>query len=329
MRVANLWIVLSLAGAVGACSSGGKSGTAVGAGHAAPAATGAAATVGPASAEEVAAQGRGDVDCPAPASTSPIDAHAPVDDVLGVRPGMSYEEATRVVLCSHPLLVATPVVNRGFEIQTYGQTVHQGFTARFAEARVEKTSRQIMQEMQDEAMGRGMNRVVRDMHPGQSKWFVGTMGMPGQERVINAAREEWFAEGHNPTIDSVVQALIGKYGAPAKRQDQAAIRQLTWIYDPRGRPVTETSPLFNQCQGSADPDGPLNVSANCGVIVSAMVHGLASNPDLGEYLQVGVVDQAGSYAALDATTQGLQAVENQRRAKQLQNASKNAPAPQL
>lgn len=328
MRTVNLWVILVLTGVVGACSSG-HPGAAANAGASRPPAGNAVAGTGSASAEDVAAQARGDVECPAPASTPAPDPHAPVDDVLAVRPGMSYEEAMRAVLCSNPLMVATPVVNRGFEIQTYGQTVRQGFTARFAEAHVQKTSKQIVQEMQDEAMARGMNRVVHDMHPGQSKWFVGTMGMPGQERVIDVAREEWFDDGHNPTVDSVVQALIGKYGSPSRRQDDGGIHQLTWIHDPLGRAVTETSPLFNQCQGSADPDGPLNLSANCGVIVSAMVHGQTSNPDLGEYLQVGVVDQANGYTALNATTQGLQAMEDQRRAKQVQDASENAQAPQL
>jgi hypothetical protein len=284
-----------------------------------------------ASTTEVAAHMRGDVHCPADLPSAPQG--TPVDDVVGVRPGLTYEQAANAVMCSNPLLVVTPDTGRGFDIQTYGQTVRQGFSARFAEARVPKTGRQIVQEMQRDAMDRGMNAVREDMQPGQSKWFVTTMGMPGQEKVIAAAREQWFDAGRNPTIDSVTQSLIDKYGPPTQKRDssgyQTGYRGLRWAYDPRGRLITETSPLFNRCNGIADPDSGMNLSADCGVVVMANVIRLGSNPDLARFLQVGVVDQAGGYNALTATKQGLQAMDAQRRARQVKDASKNADAVKL
>jgi hypothetical protein len=183
--------------------------------------------------------------------------------------------------------------------------------------------------MEREATARGLNEVRHDMKPGQAKWFVSTMGMPGQEKVIGVAREEWFDEGRNPTIDSVQQALVGKYGAPSKTGGSNTYRQLMWIFDPRGRPVTETSPLYNQCSGIADPDGSMNLSPDCGVVVEAYLYGLRDNPALAQRMQVGVVDQAGGYAAVSATEQGLAALDAQRRAKQVQEAGKNAQAPSL
>ncbi|TAL84716.1 MAG: hypothetical protein EPN69_07870 [Rhodanobacter sp.] len=116
----------------------------------------AAAATGNASAAQIAAQARGDVDCPAAVKTSNPPG-TPVDDVVGVRPGMTYQEAANVVMCSNPLLVVTPETGRGFQIQTYGQTIRQGFSARFAEPRVHKTGRQIVQEMERDAMDHGMN----------------------------------------------------------------------------------------------------------------------------------------------------------------------------
>ena len=85
-----------------------------------------------ASAEDVAEEARGRVKCPAKVSRSDRAAGAPVDDVVGVRPGMTYEEAANVVMCSHDLLVVTPARSRGFRLQTYGQEVRQGFDAAFA-----------------------------------------------------------------------------------------------------------------------------------------------------------------------------------------------------
>jgi hypothetical protein len=283
-----------------------------------------------ATAEEVAQEARGRIKCPAKIKSATRDATLPIDDVVGVSPGMTYEEAENVVLCTHDLLVVQADTSRRFNIETYGQTIRQGFSARFAEPRVQKTSKQIMEEMQDRAMARGSNRLEQDMKPGQSKWYVGTMGMPGEERVINAAREEWFAEGRNPPIASVVQALIDKYGKPTKRNEAGEPRySITWAYDSFGRLVTETSPLFNQCSGSASPDGGVNLSPDCGIVVSANIFSLRDNPELARFMQVGVVDQAGGYERVTATEQRLRETENARRAEQVEDAAKNAGAPTL
>ena len=108
---------------------------------------------GNATAEQVAAAARGDVSCPADATPAPSG--APVDDIVGVRPGMTYEQAANAVMCSSPLLVVQPETGRGFDMQTYGQTIRQGFSARFAQPRVQKTGRQLAQEMERAAMERG------------------------------------------------------------------------------------------------------------------------------------------------------------------------------
>ncbi|TAL84717.1 MAG: hypothetical protein EPN69_07865 [Rhodanobacter sp.] len=79
----------------------------------------------------------------------------------------------------------------------------------------------------------------------------------------------------------------------------------------------------------SDPDDGMSLSAHCGVIVEAMIQPLRSNPALAQYLQVGVVDEAGGYQALTDTKQALQAMDAARRAKQVQEASKTAQAPQL
>jgi len=296
-----------------------------------PSASGKTATpaAGSASAEEVAEEARGKLRCPAKIKMPARANAAPVDDVVGVRPGMSYDEATNVVLCTHDLLVAQPDTSRRFNINTYGQTLRQGFSARFAEPRVQRTSKQIMEDMQRDFMARSNNAVRQDMKPGQSKWYVSTMGTPGEERVIAVAREEWFEEGSNPTLDSVEQALLQKYGTPTRSTPTGQGKQLTWAYDPFGRPITETSSLYNKCHGSADPDGGTNFSPDCGIVVAAQVQALRENPGLSQFLQVGVIDQANGYEAITGTEQALQQLDEQRKAQELEAASKNAKKPKL
>lgn len=288
-----------------------------------------AAKSGNAAAAEVAAEARGKVRCPAKVAARP--AGTPVDDVVGVRPGLTHDEAVNVVLCSHELLVvADASSSRNFRIQTHGQPLRQGFTASFAKDRVQRTSQQIMQDLQDSAMARSSNRRVQDVAPGEAKWYVATMGMPGEERVISAAREEWFAEGAWPTVQSVEQALVGKYGPPTQRNElRNAGAELRWAHDLRQRPILESSPLFNQCRAQADPDAGNSFSPDCGLVVTARIQARRDNPALAEALQVSVIDQAGGYAAITATEQGLQQQENQRRAREVEDAARNAGGPTL
>ena len=262
----------------------------------------------------MAAEARSALTCPPRITSEPRAADAPVDDVVGVRRiGLRYDEAASIVLCSNELLVVTPASDRGFRIHTSGDAVRQGFSARFAEPRVEKSAQEIVAEMQDEMSARAMNRRVEDVAPGQAKWFVGTMGLPDEERVINVAREEWFPEGRNPTMDAVEKALVEKYGEPTKRGGYNDERQLVWAYDPlvvHHRDVAAVRSLRGQ-RGS----GPrLQLLAR----LRDRGHGRAraaqgqSGLDA-RVLQVGVVDQAGGSAAIESTEQTLRERKEQRR----------------
>ncbi|HET9862831.1 MAG TPA: hypothetical protein VFP37_05270 [Steroidobacteraceae bacterium] len=284
---------------------------------------------GEATAEQVAEEARGDVACPADVDTPPRAANAPVDDVVGVRPGLTFEEAANVVMCTGDLLVVVPDTSARFNIQTYGATLRQGFSARFAEPRVVKDSRDYMREMSEDFAARSGNAVREDMKPGQAKWYVSTMGMPGAERVIAAAREEWFAEGRNPTMQGVADALVKKYGEPTRRHVMPQQIMLTWVHDPQGRFVPETSPMAMRCTPMSDPDGGTNFSPDCGIVVAARVDPTRENPALARSMSVGVVDQAGGYELITQTEQTLQSGEMQRRQQEVEHAARNADQPQL
>jgi hypothetical protein len=284
---------------------------------------------GGATAEQVAKEARADLRCPAKVTLAPRAADAPVDDVLGVRPGMAHDEAVNVVLCTQDLLVLQLDASRGFNLKTQGQKLRHGFGARFAAPRVEWTAKRAQAESLDQMLARSGNAARDDMKPGQTRWYVGTMGLPGQERVINAAREERFADGANPTIAVVEQALLKKYGPATKQQNNNGQRHITWSYDLTGRLVTPGAPLFNRCSGNASPNGGVSLSPDCGTVVTAIVAPLRDNPDLALSMQVGVVDQAGGYQLITATEQALAQADQQRRAKETANATKNAAAPKL
>ena len=219
--------------------------------------------------------------------------------------------------------------SRGFQIQSYGQKLRQGFTARSAKPRDEtpKSSQDYLSEMSEAAANRSGNAVVPDMAPGEVKWYVGTLGLPGADRVIDVAREEWFEAGRNPTLDSVQQALVAKYGRPSRAGDGGTQRQLQWSFDPAGQQLEDNA--IGECIGGSSPDGGFSVTPDCGLVVEARIFALQDNPVLAEYFQVGVVDQAGAYRRLEALKAALEQAEQSRRAQQVHDAAKNAAVPQL
>lgn len=282
-----------------------------------------------ATAAEVAAEARGKLKCPVKSKLAPRAANAPVDDIVGVRPGMGHDEAAATVLCTHDLLVVTEDARGRFQINTYGEKLRQGFGARFAEPRVhvQKTARDYARDLQY----RDHNRAAAQIPPGTARWYVGTMGVPGEERVVHAAREEGYEEGRNPTIASVVEALVGKYGPLTERAGQqgSGEQNLTWANDPFGRRITETSPLFRQCNAIAHFGAALSFSPDCGIVVAARIVPVRENPALAGILQVVVVDQAGAYEALQKTEQWFAQQDAARRAKEVEAAGRNAGAPTL
>jgi len=273
------------------------------------------------SAAEVAAQAREGLRCPAP--VPPREGQRPVHDVLGVSPGMGLELARQTVLCSDERLVATSADSRGFRIKTFGQKLSLGFSAQPAQAKVHRTGREIVQDMQDRATARGLNSARPDLQPGQAKWYVSTVGLAGQERVLTVAREEWFAAERLPTVSSVEQALVAKYGAPTVRGAGNGVTHLGWSYDPADRPVKLG------CNATANPEGASNLSSDCGIAVAAELHAPPDNPGLARMMRVGTVDQARAMALLEATEQSLQQADAQRRARELEQAGKGAPPPKL
>lgn len=282
-----------------------------------------------ATAAEIAKEARGKLRCPARPKSAPRAANAPVDDIVGVRPGMSYDDAVNVVLCSHELLIVDNSPRGGFKINTYGQTLRQGFGAVFAEDRINKTSKEIMAEMQNNAMARSMNKRAADMLGGTSRWYVTTMGLPNEERVIAASRIEAYVDGKAPSISGVAAALEDKYGPPMRKREDAQGWFLDWAYDLRDRPVTETSPMYYGCSAPSRPESGVNLSPDCGLALSAVIRPKRDNPLIAHTLEIGVVHQAQGYDLLMATEQQLERAEQERRAAELDAATKNADKPTM
>lgn len=287
-----------------------------------------AAPPGAASAEQVAKEMRGNVKCPANVAAAQ-PAGAPVDDVTGVRPGMPWDEAANLVMCDNPLMVVTENTFRKYNINTFGQHIRQGFDGKFAEPRVVRNPQQTVANMMNQAMERENNAYATPLPIGQSRYFVSTTGLPGQEQVLTVAREESFAEGKQPTVDSLKQALIAKYGEPSQENDSGANTILYWEYDPSGAKITKGSPRLGTCRIDVGSDAATSLSTGCGVTVGAGIQGVSSNPGLAHSLAVTSQNGAQAMAALKSTEDALKLAADARKAKELNDASKNAGTPKL
>ena len=317
LRLTLAWAMLSMA----ACGSKSGSNATMGTAKSSPA--------GAASAEQVAKENRGNVKCPANVSTAEA-AGAPVDDVTGVRPGMSRDEAANLVLCDSPLMVVTENTSRGYNINTYGQHIRQGFDGKFAEVRVVRDPGRTVSDMMIDTLNREGNAPAAALPPGQSRYFVSTIGLPGLERVLTVAREEAFAEGKQPTVDSLKKALIAKYGEPSQENDGGAnSTTLYWEYDPSGARITKGSPRLGICQIDVGPGAATSLSTGCGVTVGARIEGARSNPGLAHSLAVSSQNGAQGMAALKSTEDALKLAADARKAKELNDASKHASTPKL
>jgi hypothetical protein len=281
------------------------------------------APTGEASAGQVAKEMRGNVKCPAKES-NPRPAGAAVDDVVGVRPGMGWNEAATFVMCDNPMIVVTENTGRNYDIQTYGQKLRQGFDGKWAEARVAKTSRDYLREMSDAAARRSGNAAAEPLPGGQSRFYVSTMGLPGQEQVISVAREEAYADGKQPTIESLTKALIAKYGQPSRANDTGQLVQMWWAYDPSGTKFESA-----QCQFAVSPDAGTSLSTACGLTVGAQIQASNTNPGLARSLAVSSQSSAWGYELLMKTEGVLKAADASKKAKEIEDASKNASAPKL
>lgn len=312
-----MWVAVLTASACG----GGKSGSEQPATDAAAAGRTAS---GDATAEEVAEEQRGRLRCPAKAVAAPSG--APVHDIQGVRPGMRLADASPLVLCSHPLLVATSDSSNRFNLETHGVRLVQGFSASFARPRVERSSKEILADMQQAAMDRGNNRVKREVMPGEMAWTLGVMGMPGDEVVTDVAREEWYAAGQEPAVSSVEEALVAKYGTPtfSQRSDQQQL--LRWAYLPSGARVQD-QPGYTTCTTNPFRNSPVNYTDACGIVVEVVIQSMPSNPALAQATQLRSVNQVAAVERITATAEQLQQREMTRRNAQLNDAKKRGVAP--
>ena len=138
--------------------------------------------------------------CPPVVSVPARGLGQPVDDVMGVRPGMNARDVEETVKC----------VSEDFEIEPidYRSNTNGG----------RKTRRAL--------------RIKR----GQETLTFALFGAPGQEQVAGAWQEAYFDVAAGPTMAEAEGMFVAQYGVPHEARDTpSGARILQWTYAPDGR----------------------------------------------------------------------------------------------
>jgi YD repeat-containing protein len=300
--------VLSLVLLLGACGKSDEP-----ARQAAPAAAIAAAKPAP----RAAAPTRPEDTLPAPRCPSKAGAQLPGPDIVGLKLGMSFDEALEHARCAMPDGVVG-VSNRWFQQMRTGSTQlqNQGFTVQRGE-----TSACDYRKI-GEAQKCGLGRLVWD-HIAELI-SVASPGVDGRQLVIGIWRQQHWKPGEMPAREAVLAALRDKYGREGELTDQP-YGTVSWRYDAAGRPLARRDPLFQECAGIRARPGSQFWREGCGLSISADLVSARDNPQLVQSLYVGIAHQERLLAVGDAMQAELDRLDAERRAAEVQRASGAKP----
>ena len=127
-----------------------------------------------------------------------------------------------------------------------------------------------------------------------AQWSLYADGMPGQEKVYAMWLAQPFAQGSQPTRASQLAALEGKYGKPSLTGDRG---EMFWLYGPDGRRLPEFDrEKLRECSNGIAIYGPqMNWRPDCGLTIVAQVDAAYDNPQLAQSVQVAMIDAAAYY----------------------------------
>lgn len=262
--------------------------------------------------------------CPPQLASEPRAEGAPVDDIVGIRPGMGFDDVVRILECRDDVSVVETAEKWNLQ-QTYGFPLRQVVRASNG---AECTGREIAGDMG--SVGRqtcndGGYR-FKPLKGITREFDVVFTGMPGEEKVGALWRRNEYAEGEQPTIDSLAQSLADKYGAPhVTEKDRQGRTHLTWLQDLLGRPISQASADFNTCKSMS-----FNASfaashawrSNCGLTIKVAIAPVHGNELLAREMNMGLMHQKTFYEAGQTFERDLAAAYETRKQQEAAEAAK-------
>jgi hypothetical protein len=243
----------------------------------------------------------------------------PGPDIVGLKLGMSFDEALEHARCGVPDGVIGFQARWFQQMRTGATTLEkQGFTIQRGD-----TSDCDYRKIGD-AQKCGLGRRVWD-HVDELI-HVATPGLDGRQTVGGIWRHQHWKVGQMPSRESVLKALREKYGPEGELVGQGRYETLSWRQDSAGRVLTKADRLFNQCHGpNARSGGSHTWREGCGLTITVDLLPPRDNPGLVERLYVGLMHQERLLHYGDAMQAELDRLDAARRKAEIDKASGAAP----
>ncbi|SLN34785.1 hypothetical protein [Oceanibacterium hippocampi] len=229
---------------------------------------------------------------------------APAGDITGLTPGMTYAEIVAALEAREDLGL----------VETAEQWVRQsnGVPTRQLVRAVDGVDCDTGEKFRKVGWGSECETLKGRLTPRKAigqEIVVAFLGMPGKEVAGQIWRRVVFAEGENPSISGLEEALVEKYGAPHVRQTESGYYStkhrfgatlLSWIYGPDGNRITEPDRLKATCVNGPQPwfTGGHSWNGGCGLTIRAEILPVKGNNLLAQELNVTVLDQQALLVAL-------------------------------
>ncbi|MEX1147307.1 MAG: hypothetical protein WEB93_02895 [Sphingomonadales bacterium] len=246
-------------------------------------------------------------------------------DIIGIKLGMSRDEALNVVRCHTEDEAYINMEKRWLpNLRNHATELGaQTFTAQAGDT--SECSFRSFNDMQKCGLG---NRVWDHI---DESIMVASPGMPGGETVVAVWRMQNFKDGQMPSAESIESALVKKYGPYQFKEEQRnRFQRLYWAQDSQGNAYSEGHPLFRTCLGGVQPQaGNVTWRQGCGANISVQFVYSRTNPALLETLRVGMSHQENLWNFAESLQAELDQVEEKRRDEELDRARQNGSDVQL
>lgn len=141
-------------------------------------------------------------------------------------------------------------------------------------------------------------------------------------------RREDFSAGGQPALSGILSALSSKYGEPLYPDSGRSLYQASpgWAWNSQDGQRSPRSRNANECVENISAffgDG-LRWSPDCGAVFKVGLYGAQENEGLAQRIQVAFVDQGGGDRSLRDAVAAQEAVEEERRRRELDEAQENA-----
>lgn len=233
--------------------------------------------------------------CPHTPALAARDPGRPVDDVAELRPGMSFADVEALLECRGDIVNFDTA--EAWAIKSQGQPTRQLLRAANGDVCPAEARLAGGDACEDGGYGFAL------LHNVSEEFIVAFTGLPDAERAGIIWRRTVFSPAEYPTMTSLQEALVAKYGQPHLAANQEGYYSLghrrgtvtySWVYDPLQQPIPGADSAHrSRCVNGPRPVFQKQMSWNsaCGLTVRAEIMPAPGNSLLASELNVMVMDQ--------------------------------------